>query len=64
MGPARRVKPDEESLLPPPTTIEEFWTRMSARIDSVTIREDDGDQWLRDFIQYLRQTYANYRKID
>jgi hypothetical protein len=64
MGPARRVKPDEESLLPPPTTIEEFWMRMSARIDSVTIREDDGDQWLRDFIQYLRQTYANYRKID
>ena len=63
---SNRVKPEEESLLPPPMTIEEFWTRMSARIDGVraALREDDEDQWLRDFFQYLRQAYANYRKID
>ena len=69
MGPARRVKPDEESLLPPPTTIEELWTRINAKLDAkldelrTEIREE-GDPWLGNFIRYLRQAYANYRKAD
>ena len=69
MGPARRVKPDEENLMPPPTTIEELWTRINAKLDAKLdeirseIREE-GDPWLGNFIRYLRQVYANYRKAD
>ena len=69
MGFGSRVKPDEESLLPPPTTIEELWTRMNekmAKLETGLRKEirEEGDPWLHDTAVYLKQLYANYRKTD
>jgi hypothetical protein len=72
MGPARRVKPDEESLLPPPTTVEELFARFDVRFKKLEeevgeLRRDfreEGDPWLGNLIRYLRQVYANCRKTD
>ena len=72
MGPARKVKPDEESLLPPPTTIEELWIRMNANSSKLEkeisnlrkeIREE-GSPWFGNFVQYLRSSYSRYRRSD
>ena len=62
MGPKNQVKPEE---LPPPTTIEELWTRMNARFETLERRiDDEGDPWLHNTVVYLKQMYANYRKTD
>ena len=65
MGPLRRVKPDAENQLPPPTTIEELWVRMNAKLDCMR-REirDEGDPSLGLFVQYLKDMYARYRRAD
>jgi hypothetical protein len=65
MGPLRRVKADEESLLPAPTTIEELWLRMNAKLDCLRreIREE-GDPSFGLFVQYLKDMYARYRRAD
>lgn len=56
---------DEESALPPPTTIEELWARMT--LENAKLRKEmreEGDPWLHDTVAYLRQLYVNYRKAD
>ena len=65
MGPARRVKPDAENQLPPPTTIEELWVRF-CQMEQNLRREirDEGDPSFGLFVQYLRDMYARYRRAD
>ena len=75
MGGERKIKPDDErkDLLPPPTTVEELFARFNARFDKLEkdvselrreVREEGGDPWLDNFIQFLQVTYARYRKSD
>ena len=69
MGPARRVKPDEENLMPPPTTIEELWTRMNANmahLESGLRKEmrEEGDPTFGNFVRFLKDAYARCKRSD
>jgi hypothetical protein len=69
MGFGKKIKPDDENLMPPPTTIEELWTRMNAKLDKEvsSLRQElreEGDPSLGKFVRYLRAVYATYRKTD
>ena len=65
MGPARRVKPDEENQLPPPTTIEELWVRMNIMEKELKreIREE-GTPFFGNLAQACKDVYTWYRKSD
>lgn len=62
----------EQSLLPPPTTIEELWERINARFlkQDMEMRklrteiEQEGDPWLHDAVVYVKRLYAKYWKTD
>jgi 3-methyladenine DNA glycosylase/8-oxoguanine DNA glycosylase len=64
MGPARKVKPDDEKL-PPPATIEELWARMEKEINSLRKEmREEGSPWFGEFVRYLQSSYSRYRRSD